>query len=184
MFIYEPIGSHDYECAVCDREDDWDVFHSLDGSPRLPTWQPINVHLCAADEHQRALRSDFPWLSSDVLVFRKRALMALKDIVDAHGEVLTIYADDGSELFALNACVIDALDESKSEVMLAPDTGEILFVEKVAFIESRIRGFDIFRLPYRANPTYVSQRFIDRVQKSKLIGLDFEKVWPVPQVGA
>ena len=177
MVIYRPMTAHNYEWVICCKSDDYDIFHTFDGSSRSGTWRPISVRRCPADERQKGLPSDFPWLSSDVLVMRKRAIMALRDLLDAHGELLPLATDDDVELFAFNARVVDALDESKADIVRAPDTGEIMFIEQVAFTESKIQELDIFRLPYRANPTYISQRFIDRVRSAELVGLEFDVVW-------
>ncbi|MEM9493164.1 MAG: DUF1629 domain-containing protein, partial [Myxococcota bacterium] len=59
----------------------------------------------------------------------------------------------------------------------------IMDIERPAFIESAVRGLDIFRLPYRAMPTYVSQGFVDRVASAGLVGLEFDKVAELGPVG-
>lgn len=109
---------------------------------------------------------------------RRTAVNALRDILDASGEVLPLSTDDGVELFVLNARVIDALDEAKSSIMRFPGTNRIMRIKTVAFIASSIDDdVDVFRLPHRASPTYVSQRFVDRVKAAGLRGLEFKKVW-------
>jgi hypothetical protein len=82
------------------------------GKPRAATWKPIAVCRVRADERQAFNLSDFPWLGSDALVVRRAAVDALRDLLDAIGEVLPQSIDDGIELFVLNARVIDALDEA------------------------------------------------------------------------
>ena len=44
---------------------------------------------------------------------------------------------------------------------------------------SAIRGEDIFRLPHRASATYVSERFVARVNAANLRGLEFNEVPPL-----
>ena len=66
--IYTPIVATGYEWINCCNEDDYDVFSSLDGSPRKNTWTPVRVTRVRADEHQQFLPSDFPWLASYALV--------------------------------------------------------------------------------------------------------------------
>lgn len=177
MIVYEPLIAHDYECINCHDDEDYEVFNEFDGSPRLETWRPIKVNRGPADERQKGLPSDFPWLISAVLVMRKRAVDTLQDILHAHGEVLPLATDDGVELFAFNARTVDALDEAQASIVRFPSSNRIMYIEQVAFIEPKIRGLDIFRLPHRASPTYVGQRFVDRVKSAKLVGLDLDEVW-------
>ena len=72
---------------------------------------------------------------------------------------------------------VDALDQAQSSVIKVPGTDRIMYITEVAFIEEAIRDIDIFRLPHRASPTYVSQRFVDRVKAAGLVGLEFKMVW-------
>ena len=177
MIIYQPLIEHDYECLNCCDYRDYEIFNMFDGSPRLETWRPIRVNSGPADEGQKGLPSDFPWLVSHVLVMRKQAILALRDILDTHGELLPLVTDDDAELFAFNARTVDALDETRSSIVRFPDSNRVMDIEQVAFVDSKIRGLDIFRLPYRAMPTYVSEYFVNRVNDAKLVGLEFEKVW-------
>lgn len=175
MRIYKPLHANDYECLNCDNDDDYEVFNTFDGTSRLTTWRPIQVRRHSADDRQKGLPSDFPWLGSDVLVMRTRAIVALRDILDAHGELLPL-ADDEIELFAFNAHAVDALDEPRSSIMRFPGSDRIMYVDKVAFVEDKVRGLDMFRLTYRGSPTYVSERFVVRVEEAELSGLAFDKV--------
>ena len=177
MLIYQPHGGEGYEFLNCQNSDDYEVFHQLDGSPRADQWKPVEVLRVRADGGRKFNPSDFPWLFSDVLVMRRRAVDALRDILDAHGEILPLATDDDVELFAFNSLTVDALDEARSTVERFPDSNEIMWIKKIAFIETAIHGLDIFRLPGRASATYVSERFVDRVNAAGLVGLDFETVW-------
>jgi hypothetical protein len=108
---------------------------------------------------------------------RRRAVVALRDLLEAHGELLPLATMDGVALFALNARVIDALDEAASTVLRFPSTGSIMRLKKVAFFPAAVEGVHIFRLPFRASPTFVSEHFVDRVRAAGLRGIEFEEVW-------
>ena len=177
MIIYKPMGAEGYEFLSCHGYDDYEIFAQLDGSPRAVQWKPVKVIWVREDEGRKYKPCDFPWLRSQALVMRKRAVDGLRDILDAHGEILSLATDDGVELFAFNARVVNALDEGRSTILRFPDSNKIMWIKKVAFIESAIRGLDIFRLPLRASATYVSQRFVDCVHAAGLVGLEFNKVW-------
>lgn len=175
--IYAPQGAEDFECVNTVNDEDYEVFLQFDGKRRASTWKPIAVRRVRADEHQASHPSDFPWLGSHALIMRRSAVDALRDILDANGEVLPLSTEDGVELFVLNAHVIDALDEARASLMKFPGTNRIMRIKKVAFVASAIEGIDLFRLPHRASPTYVSERFFKRVKAAGLRGLVFNKVW-------
>jgi hypothetical protein len=166
-----------YEWVNCVNDADYEVFVKFDGSPRVAQWKPVLVRRVQADEHHEFMPSDFPWLGSDALVMRRRAVESLQDILDAHGETLPLATEDGTELFVFNARIVDALDETRSSVMKFPGTNRIMRIKQVAFIASAVRGLDIFRLPHRASSTYVSDRFVDRFNATGLVGLEFIEVW-------
>jgi hypothetical protein len=175
--IYSPQGVEDFECVNTVDDQDYEVFLQFDGQPRASTWKPLAVRRVRANDRQGFDPSDFPWLGSHALIMRLAAVDALRDILDANGEVLPLSTDDGVELFVLNARVTDALDEAKSSLMKFPGTNRIMRIKEVAFVASKIEGVDLFRLPHRASSTYVSERFVQRVKAAGLRGLVFNKVW-------
>lgn len=178
--IYEPMVREGYEWVNCPNDRDYEVFATLDGSPRSQVWKPIRVQRVRADENHDFKPSDFPWLGAEFLVMRRTAVDALRDILEANGEVLPLATDDGVELYVFNARVVDALDEAHSSVMRFPGTNRIMRIKKAAFIEAAIREQDIFRLPHRGSSTFVSARFVDRVDATGLVGLVFNRVWSPP----
>lgn len=174
--IYEPLNVDGYECVnACDPRD-YEVFHGLDGSPRAKDWRPIRVRRMRPDDLQTFKPSDFPWLDSHALVMRRTAIAALGDILETHGEVLPLATDDDIELFVFNVRTVDALDEERSSIMRFPDTNRIMWIKKAIFIPSKIRDLDLFALPHRGTSTYVSDRFVSRVESSGLRGLTFTLV--------
>jgi hypothetical protein len=74
--------------------------------------------------------------------------------------------------------ILDAIDEERSSILLFAGTDRVMRIRKIAFVPSLVQDIDIFRLPHRSTPTYVSQRFVDRVNSAKLRGLEFTPVWP------
>jgi hypothetical protein len=177
MVIFQPLVAEGFEWInTCDHQD-YEVFAAFDGQPRAQSWRPIKVRRVRADDRSAFNPSDFPWLGGHALVMRQKAVDRLRDILDAHGEVLPLATDDDVDLFVFNARVVDALDEARSLITKIPGTNRILHIEKVVFIEPAVRGLDIFRLPHRVGETYVSERFVDRAKAAGLVGLKFEKVW-------
>jgi len=176
MTIYVPAVADGYEWINACDNNDYETFLQLDGRSRLADWSPIKVRRVRADGRQRFIPSDFPWLESHVLIMRRTATDALRDIPVANGEILPLLTDDNVELVVFNSRVVDALDESRSSLVKFPETNRIMHIDRVAFIEAVIEGIDIFRLPHRASSTYVSNRFVERVNKAGLRGLEFNRV--------
>ena len=176
MKVYEPLITNGYEWVNCCDDADYEVFLAWDGSQQGQRWNAVKVRRVRADERQEFKPSDFPWLGSHALVMRRRAVDALRNILVAHGEVLPLATED-VELYVFNARAIDALDEERSTIIRFPETNRIMRLKKVTFVEAAISDAEIFRLPHRASPTYVSQRFVDRVKDAGLVGLQFKNVW-------
>lgn len=175
--IYAPACAKDFEWVNLDSDEDYEVLRELDGSPRAGRWTPMAARRVRADGQKGFSPSDFPWLAGHALVMRRSAVDALRDLLEANGELLPLSTEDGVELFVLNAQVIDALDEANSVLWRFPGTNRIMDIKKPAFLGSKLEGVDLFRVPHRAMPTYVSERFVERVQAAGLRGLVFEKVW-------
>lgn len=56
--------------------------------------------------------------------------------------------------------------------------GRVMRMTRHAFRPDVISGVDLFKIPnLRVSPTYVSERFVERVKAAGLRGLVFNKVW-------
>ena len=172
--IYEPLVKVGYEWVNVVDDADYEIFYSFDGTSRVTNWKEVRVKRVRADERQECRESDFPWLGTHALVLRERAVHKLRQVIEPHAEILPLKDADGASLYVLNVLnVVDALDEEKSAVIRFPSTRRIMRVTRPCFREPLIRGLDLFRLPFRASPTYVSQRFVDAVADAKLLGIEF-----------
>lgn len=179
MIIYEPVVADGYEWInTCDNND-YESFHQLDGQSRIATWKPVKVRRVRADPRHSFIASDFPWLGGHALIMRRTAVEKLRDILELNGEILPLLTDDEVKLWVFNSRICDALDEARSVITRFPQTNRIMFINKVAFIRSTLENIDVFRLPHRASSTYVSDRFVDRVNNAGLRGLEFNRVWSV-----
>lgn len=111
---------------------------------------------------------------------RRTAVDALRDLLEANGEILRLATKDRVELFLFNAQSVDALDQTKSKLLRYPSSGRVMSISRPVFFEDALCGVDLFLVPYTASPTYVSERFVERVRSTGLVGLEFEKVWSSP----
>ena len=176
--IFRPGPAGGYEWVKCvDGDHGNQYIKDVDGKSCANRWRPVPVERFFADGDDQL--ADFPWLISHTLVMRRRAVDALRDVLEAGGEILPLATDDGVELFLLNVTrVIDALDLAKSQVWRFPESGRIYFLETAAFHEHLVRDVDFFKLSIAPpNEIFVGERFVERVQAAGLVGLSFELAW-------
>lgn len=172
MFDQEVYEYIDDESQGCDQID------ALQGTPVADTWQPARVKRVLVNEGRLTLQSDFPWLFSSVLIMRTRALVALRDMLEAGGEILPLSTDDGVPLYVLNVTrIIDAMDEERSVFSRFPNGLGIQRVEEYVFHEPRVRDVPFFRLPFPGSPIFVDESFKQRVEGAGLVGLEFSLIW-------
>lgn len=177
MRIYDYQGSTGYEMLHCVDSEGWHILGDLGDVPSANTWKPVRVRRVRPSAREGFRPSDSPFFSTVCLVFRRSAVDALRDILDAHGELLPLEDEEGVELFAYNAKVIDALDHQRTQGSRY-ENGRIKLPNNHVFIPSIVDGIDIFRqAKERGLSTYVSHRFLQRWKKAKLKGLDFILAW-------
>ncbi|GAB4514065.1 MAG: hypothetical protein Tsb0020_32480 [Haliangiales bacterium] len=176
MSIYKPVCIDNCQLVHFVNGDDYEFLASFDGTSRKQTWQPVRVKIVDYSPRMKSPMCDFPWLGSHALILRTRAVMALRDIFDTYGELLPLATDDDITLFAFNPWATDAFDKERSDLTCLPGTDRIVFIDKPVFIDDNVRGRDIIRPRGRAMPTYVSERFVERVERAGLVGLEFDLV--------
>jgi len=175
--IYLPRPAEGYD-GLQFTDDDCGVQFMVDsdGTSIAENWQPMGVKILANRRNWR--RSDLPWLMGPVMTLRRRALDALGDVLADHGEVLPLLPVRGEEFFLFNVTrVIDALDEENSLLTRFPG-GRIMVIDAPTFIEPKIRGVHLFKLPnQRVNLIFVSDYFAERVRSAGLTGMEFTPAW-------
>ncbi|HRI71552.1 MAG TPA: hypothetical protein PK156_45275 [Polyangium sp.] len=176
MRFYDHIGTTGYEVLHCSNER-WEEFLELDGTPRASTWKPIRVRRVRPSRREGFRPSDSPAYGGECLIFRRSAVDALRDMLDAHGELLPLEDEDGVELFAHNTWALDAFDHERT-VGSRDENGRISLANNHVFIPSVVKDVDIFKQACpRAGNIYVSERFLQRWKQAKLKGLDFILAW-------
>ncbi|NUQ77987.1 MAG: hypothetical protein HUU21_31015 [Polyangiaceae bacterium] len=178
--IYKPLGLDKSEfCHPVEQKFEW-FYDQINGTPRQATWTPVTMRLIHKTEGRKLVRSDSPWLGAYALIFRRSAIEALGPMLREHGELLPLECPE-AELWVYNPTrVIDALDEEASTIHRFK-SGKIMRIKRYVFKAHLIEGVDIFKLPnLRAESTFVSHRFVDLWNESKLTGLEFTPVWSFP----
>lgn len=178
MQLNEFIGSTGYEILHCVDGGGYNLFRELNGSSRRTTWEPIRVRRVRMSRRQAFRPSDAPWgCVSNILVFRRSAVDALRDILETHGELLPLEDEGGVELYAYNPRALDCFDQVLSKGP-RDENGRLEGATYPIFIPSVVEGVDVFQYKEeRAGEIYVSDRFVARWKKAKLKGLDFRMVW-------
>lgn len=177
MRFHSYVGGTGYEILHCVDAEGWDIFDALNDKPASQDWKPVRVRRVRGGVREGFRPSDSPWRISSVLIFRRSAVDALRDMLDAHGEVLPLEDEDGVELWLFHPQTIDALDHENTQGSQLPD-GRIERPRIHVFLPEKVDGVDIFKLPARrAGGIYLSERFLQRWKEAKLKGLDFYVIW-------
>ncbi len=174
--VYDAGHATGYEFANTTTYDDGMILYGFNGTSRKENWKPLLIIRERVNRRQACKPADLPCRYGSLLL-RRSAVDALQDILDANGELLPMATEDGIELYVFNTLHnIDALDRQRSVIepyVVVP--GEK--IRKHVFIEDKIRGIDIFRMPIGPGMNYYSERFVQRVKKAKLKGTEFIKLW-------
>jgi hypothetical protein len=175
--VYKRLNAKGYEIinTVHGYDDDQVLLH-LYGPSRKHNWKPILVQRDRPTRRGGCKEADLPY-DGCALVLRPHAVEALRDVLEAHGEVLPLATNDGVELYVFNPrFVIGAIDRERSTVETTPGNTAVR-VQKYVFKASVIGDLEIFHDTFSYNQTYFSDRFVERVKNAKLQGTEFIKLW-------
>lgn len=176
--IFQPIGTGGFEFCHPVRDEDFETIHrGIDGSHRGSDWSSPEMQI-VREEHtgERLRESDSPWLGTHALIFRERALRAMRRLLEEYGELLPLRCAD-AEVFVYNPRTVDALDVDES-TLTRFSSGRIMMITEYEFKGEVVESLDIFKIPdLRVSPTFVGPRFVDAWRSAGLVGLDFPEVW-------
>ena len=159
-----------------------DVWHATKSV--RSSWRPLRVERITGDDREviggmpTGPLTDFPKFSF-LPCFSGRAADALRDVLDANGELLPLLCDEGGFYAYHILTQVPALDEARSEV--ARILGRIAMIHRYEFLPSLLDGLTIFRLTReQGGVDLVTAPFVDRVVQAGLTGFDFREVCPAP----
>lgn len=166
-------GSHDWKGLLSnDFNPDIDEFRR---NPR--TWQVPRMARCWTPQPVIGrVRSfnDYPTVGGSVPAFSRRAVDALRDLLEPNGELLPLVSDVG-EYYAYNVITVaDILDQERSKLQL------MSLLDVYECLPDKMHGLAIFRLVDKFTGTYVAEPFVERVKQRGLRGFHFAKLWPLP----
>ncbi|MBI1375240.1 MAG: hypothetical protein GC159_21185 [Phycisphaera sp.] len=158
--------------SICGSYDINDDFAAWDGvaNQLMPVWKPRTLSGVVGPHN------DYPAAGS-IPIFSERAVSALKDLLDANGELLRCdHPLDAGSYWAYNVTTVcDTLDLEKSTI----DPRGAQNIRHHEFHAGRLAGNSIFKIPQSPFDVYVAQPFVNRVVAHNLEGFWFKKVWPL-----
>jgi len=180
MIVFELVPNcNRYQNLGCSSEEDWAKLPQFDEGRLIPSWTSLSVKVLRDTKSNRNLPpGDFPHLTVGAPVFSLRAVNVLKDILLENGQIFPLSCSEG-EYYIFNVITfIDALDESRSEVMRFESSGRIMRVLKYAFFGDRLTGATIFKIPqFPRSEVYVTDKFRKLVADNRLLGFSFPPIW-------
>ena len=178
MRIYWYILTTGYEMAMTVDGEAHDALDRVNGKPKGKKWKPVRVRRIRATKRAGCKPSDAPFMfMTGMLVLRRSAVDALRDILDAHGELLPLEDEGGVELYLYNPRALEALDHERSQGP-RDKHGRVYAPDNHVFIPSVVEGVDIFRLrEEKSGAIFLGERFLQRWKQAKLKGLDFKLAW-------
>lgn len=181
-----------FESVVPIDPDEWaQLQNRFRGSPIGPSWYPIEVMVDREPSEDddlspdafpsgELLPSDFPSSGGIIPVFSERAVQALGELLQAHGEILPLTCAEGT-YFAYNVThLIDALDLQRSNYHQF-SSGVIFDITRHEFLPERVGDAAIFKLTQMPGPgEFVTDEFVQRVDEAGLQGFNLQQVWSAP----
>ncbi len=149
------------------------------GIPIQAHWFSIQAKIYREDGDLEKPASDFPSFGAGRPIFSAQAVGALQDILLPNGEILPLTFEGKQDIyFAFNTTqVIDALDEENSELERF-SSGRVMRIIRHEFFSNKVEEATIFKIPQSARSlVYVTDKFVERVNKAGLTGFDFVSLW-------
>lgn len=174
---------HYQSLELVDLDSDWEAMYDFNGTP-IKKWKPLKVEIAFDEELKTQLPpGDFPSLFADVPVLSPAAVQVLQPLIEGNGQLLPLQCAEG-EYFILNVTnVVDALDETKSEIVRFPDGKKILDIKQFVFLSAKLQNVNIFKLPQQPlGQVFVTDGFVKAVRDSGLVGVNFVWLWSSEQL--
>jgi hypothetical protein len=169
-----------YETLVmANRDEDYPLYikGQFNGKP-VDNWGNIKFIT-----HVKGKPSDIPDFSSGKPVLSRKAVDAVKDLLEGHAQILPI-VHEHHELYIINVHrVIDAIDYDHAGIDRF-DNGIFRNIIKYDFVEDKLLDQHILKIPeLQLIKVFVSDLFRDRCLSAGLKGFKFIEVWDSEESG-
>jgi len=141
-------------------------------------WEPLWMFMTTADAEGMPRRpADMPWHSSGTMVLKEKARV-LEPVLGKDVELLSAYDAEGEPLWLVHAWrMVDALDESASEVHRFRGSGRIMDVRRWSLRAAAVRDLTCFRVPQQPSKMLVTEKVVAAVNSAGLHGTVFRPIW-------
>lgn len=116
-------------------------------------------------------------LNMDPMALSRRALDVLLPHIGHAVQLIPLTFDEGEYAMLNIVNVIDALDEAQSDVERFPSSGRVARIERYSFHPDVVRNEWIFKIRQTQSVAFVTEQFVDLVQRSGLTGFEFQALW-------
>ena len=174
-----------YQDMVPISDDDCDVMGEFDGTPIDPCRFTLRVVISpiASSPDEQHLPGDFPGLETSIPVFSKRACDVFRDLIEPYGQFLPLVCEQGDYTAFNVTTVVDALDYERSKVLYFKTSQRIMDVHEYVLRRKVCDELPIFKLvDLTRSHMFVSDAFIDVVERHNLLGFDFRRVRTVKTI--
>jgi hypothetical protein len=182
--VYAPAVLEGFEWALPVDTRDCELFLASAGQRCAETWTPLEMYLLKVDDSsgKRFAYSDCPWFGSHTPILRRPAVEALASLVERDAELLPLTCPE-AELVALHTyTVLDALDVDQSDIVRFPSSGRVMAIRSYVFRPDALENVVVFKLPqYLRGCTFVTQPYVDAVERAGLVGVGFKRLWSEDQ---
>ncbi|RTL43553.1 MAG: hypothetical protein EKK53_09380 [Burkholderiales bacterium] len=116
-------------------------------------------------------------LNMDSMALSRRALDVLLPHIAPAVQLIPLTFDEGEYAMLNIVNVIDALDEAHSDVERFPSSGRVSRIKRYGFHPDVVRNEWIFKIRQTQSVAFVTERFVELVQRSGLTGFEFAELW-------
>ncbi|TWU06411.1 hypothetical protein [Stieleria varia] len=125
--------------------------------------------------------NDFPCCDFHVPVFSRRAVEAVRDLLEPHGELLPVDSKFGLYYaFQTTTLAPGILDTKKTSGIRLDDNPNYFYdISQYHFYKSKLKSQKaaIFRIPEHPSRVLTGDKFRSRVESNKLLGFFFDPIW-------
>ena len=168
------------------KEDNSLFFNRFNGESFLPAeWKPVPLVRNPVNKKEAISQELGDWACIDsyggILNLSQKALDMLFPHIALCGEVLPVVFDEAPFAIFNVTNVVDALNESASEIKYFPpdvEDGRVMRIVQFVFKPEAVNDQWIFKIPQLPGThNFVTDRFVKVVQDAGLRGFGFTKVW-------
>lgn len=177
VYVLRADSDH-YESLLMAGGDLYEFASRFNGKPMKKLGKDARIK----KDPRRLPKGDFPSLIPGVPVFSRIAVEALRDLLEANGEIFPAKID-GERYFLFNVTrVADVLDEADSTLSRFKD-GRVFYIDCYSFLVEKLQGLSIFKIPQMVSGNiYVTDAFVELVESAGLKGFWFPAVWSSTEV--